>query len=66
MNALDGEVMKLIAQAIPLVAEQFKALVIYNDGSNFSAGANLGLALFAVNIAAWSEIEKLVGGGQMA
>jgi 3-hydroxyacyl-CoA dehydrogenase len=66
MNALDGDVMKLIVQAIPLVQEKYKALVIYNDADSFSAGANLGLALFAVNIAAWSEIEKLVAGGQMA
>jgi 3-hydroxyacyl-CoA dehydrogenase len=66
MNALDGEVMKLIGQAIPLVAEKFKGLVIYNEGSNFSAGANLGLAIFAMNIAAWGEIEKLVSGGQQA
>jgi 3-hydroxyacyl-CoA dehydrogenase len=66
MNALDGEVMKLIGKAIPLVQAQFKALVVYNEGSNFSAGANLGLALFALNIAAWSEIEKLVRGGQDA
>ncbi|MFC3098954.1 3-hydroxyacyl-CoA dehydrogenase/enoyl-CoA hydratase family protein [Alteraurantiacibacter palmitatis] len=66
MNALDNEVMKLIGEAIPLVAEKFKALVIYNEGTHFSAGANLGLALFAVNIAAWGEIEKLVSGGQAA
>jgi 3-hydroxyacyl-CoA dehydrogenase len=66
MNALDGDVMKLIGQAIPFVQKGFKALVIYNDGSNFSAGANLGLALFALNIAAWSEVEKLVAGGQKA
>lgn len=66
MNALDNDVMKLIGEAIPLVAEKFKALVIYNEGTHFSAGANLGLALFAVNIAAWSEIEKLVSGGQAA
>ena len=66
MNALDGEVMKLIGKAIPLVQAQYKALVVYNEGSNFSAGANLGLALFALNIAAWSEIEKLVRGGQDA
>ena len=38
-----------------------KALVIYNEGGNFSVGANLGLALFAANIAAWGEIENLVG-----
>ncbi|MFC3099889.1 3-hydroxyacyl-CoA dehydrogenase/enoyl-CoA hydratase family protein [Altererythrobacter lauratis] len=66
MNALDNEVMKLIGEAIPLVAEKFKAMVIYNEGTHFSAGANLGLALFAVNIAAWGEIEKLVSGGQQA
>ncbi|MGL1386115.1 hypothetical protein ACSTJO_00010, partial [Vibrio parahaemolyticus] len=51
---------------IPLVAGGFKALVIYNEGSAFSAGANLGLAMFAVNIAAWGEVEKLIAGGQMA
>lgn len=66
MNALDGDVMALIGKAIPLVQEKYKALVVYNEGSNFSAGANLGLALFALNIAAWGEIEKLVAGGQEA
>jgi 3-hydroxyacyl-CoA dehydrogenase len=64
MNALDAEVMKLIGMAIPLVAEKFKAMVIYNEGTHFSAGANLGLALFAMNIAAWGEIETLVSGGK--
>ena len=66
MNALDGEVMKLIGQAIGLVAKERKALVVYNEGTHFSAGANLGLALFAFNIAAFSEIEQLVQGGQFA
>ncbi|WP_157218645.1 3-hydroxyacyl-CoA dehydrogenase/enoyl-CoA hydratase family protein [Flavisphingomonas formosensis] len=66
MNALDGDVVALIQQAIPLVKASYKALVVYNEGSNFSAGANLGLALFAVNIAAWGEIEKLIAGGQQA
>ena len=66
MYALDGEVMKAIGLSIPIVSEKFKALVIYNEGSNFSAGANLGLAMFALNIAAWGEIDKLVAGGQEA
>ncbi|WP_404480419.1 3-hydroxyacyl-CoA dehydrogenase/enoyl-CoA hydratase family protein [Novosphingobium sp. BL-52-GroH] len=66
MNALDGDVMKLVVEAIGLVKAKYKALVVYNDADSFSAGANLGLALFAVNIAAWGEIEKLVAGGQMA
>ena len=66
MNALDENVAKLIQQAIPVVKEKFKALVVYNEGANFSAGANLGLAMFAVNIAAWSEIDKLIAAGQQA
>lgn len=66
MNALDQEILKLIGQAIPLVATKYKALVVYNEGSNFSVGANLGLALFAANIAGWSMIEELVQGGQQA
>ncbi|WOK37502.1 3-hydroxyacyl-CoA dehydrogenase/enoyl-CoA hydratase family protein [Sphingomonas sp. C3-2] len=66
MNAIDGEILKLIGQSIAVVQQRFKALVVYNEASNFSAGANLGLAMFAVNIAAWGEIEKLIGGGQMA
>jgi hypothetical protein len=57
--------MALIGKAIPLVQEKYKALVVYNEGSNFSAGANLGLPC-SLNIAAWGEIEKLVAGGQEA
>jgi len=66
MNALDEQVLSLLQKAIALVKSQYKALVIYNEGSNFSAGANLGLAMFAVNIAAWGEVDKLVVAGQQA
>ncbi len=66
MNALDDQVMKLIQQAIPLVKADYKALVVYNESSNFSAGANLGLAIFALNIAAWSEVDKTIKSGQDA
>jgi 3-hydroxyacyl-CoA dehydrogenase len=64
MNALDEQVLSLLQKTIALVKSQYKALVIYNEGSNFSAGANLGLAMFAVNIAAWGEVDKLVVAGQ--
>ena len=64
MNSLDADIMALLGETIGLVAARFKALVIYNEGTNFSAGANLGLALFAANVAAWEQIEQLVAGGQ--
>jgi 3-hydroxyacyl-CoA dehydrogenase len=63
-NSLDAETIALLGRTIPLVTAHYKALVIYNEGRNFSVGANLGLALFAANIAAWGEIEKLIAAGQ--
>ncbi|WP_417797548.1 FAD-dependent oxidoreductase [Terasakiella pusilla] len=64
MNSLDGDVMAMLNKSIREVRKNFKAMVIYNEGSNFSVGANLGLAIFAANIAAWGEIENLVETGQ--
>ena len=66
MNALDPDVMALLGKSIKLVKQKYKAMVVYNEGGNFSAGANLGLALFAANIAAWAEIEQTIAGGQEA
>lgn len=65
-NALDDKTLEMIGKAIEIVRDRFKALVIYNEGTNFSLGANIGLALFAANIAAWSELEKSVEAGQNA
>ena len=42
-----GESLALLKQSVEGLAKRgMKALVIYNEGENFSAGANLGLALF--------------------
>ncbi len=69
MNAIDETVFDLYAKTIKLIGDgtkDYKALVIYNEGSHFCAGANLGLAIFAMNIALWPQIESLVTGGQQA
>ena len=65
MNALDAGVFEIIGKAIEQIpVKGFHALIIYNEGDNFSVGVNLGLALFAANIAAWTEITKTVQQGQ--
>ncbi len=64
MNAMDPDILALMQQAIEIIQRDYKALVIYNEGSNYSVGANLGLLLFAANIAAWDQIEEMVEGGQ--
>jgi 3-hydroxyacyl-CoA dehydrogenase len=64
MNALDEGVLRMLASALALVdGERFVALVIYNDGENFSVGANIGLALFAANVAALADDRGLVAMG---
>ena len=60
-NSIDDGIITLLQDAI---MQSPKALVIYNEGSNFSVGANLGTALFAANIAAWGEIDKAISTGQ--
>jgi 3-hydroxyacyl-CoA dehydrogenase len=64
MNSIDSETFTLLAKALPIVGERFKALVLYNEGTNFSAGANLGYALFAINLAGWGQVDEMVSGGQ--
>jgi len=69
MNALDDQVFAAIHSVCDIIEESegvYKGLVVYNEGSVFSAGANLGLAMFAINIALWPQIEELVAGGQEA
>jgi 3-hydroxyacyl-CoA dehydrogenase len=63
-NSLDEAIMALLGKTIALVKKEHRALVIYNEGSNFSVGANLGLALFAANIAAWMQIDSMIATGQ--
>ena len=64
MNAIDPEVMKMIHRTLTIVPKKFKGLVVHNGAENFSVGVNLGLALYAANMAAWGEIEGLVKLGQ--
>ena len=66
LNTIDPEVLAIIKKAIDITGKDHKALVIYNEGDHFSAGANLGLALFAANTALWPMIEDMVAQGQKA
>ncbi|MDE0384582.1 MAG: 3-hydroxyacyl-CoA dehydrogenase NAD-binding domain-containing protein [Defluviicoccus sp.] len=66
MNALDPDIMALIGESVEIVGRDMTALVIHNEGGNFSVGMNLGLALFALNVGAWPMIEETLKGGQDA
>ena len=64
MNTLDQAVLELIGQALDVVPDRFAGLVIHNDGENFSAGANLGEALFAIGAGTWDRLAAATELGQ--
>jgi 3-hydroxyacyl-CoA dehydrogenase len=67
MNTFDEGIFDLLEQTIKKIGDgkkDYKALVVYNEGSNFSAGANLGVALFMINIAMWPQVEEFIARGQ--
>ncbi len=65
MNAMDPMNMEMLLNAVDMAeSEGMKGIVIGNDASNFCAGANLGLALFAANLAAWKDLEDFIALGQ--
>jgi len=56
MNTIGAEVIEGINKAIDLAESDYKGLVIYNDGDNFSAGANVGMIFM---MAAEQEYDEL-------
>ena len=66
MNAIDAEIIALVKQAAKLDKQGYKALIIGNDADNFSVGANIGIGLFAANMAMWPLLENGISEGQSA
>jgi len=64
MNSIDPDILSMIDTAVKIIPNKYKALVLYNEAENYSVGANIGLALFAANVAAWPQIEAMVKSGQ--
>ncbi len=64
MNSLNPFILSMIEKAIDLVPEGYRGLVIYNEASNFSVGANIGLLLIAMKLRAWFAVRYLVRRGQ--
>ena len=64
-NSIDMSTMQFLDKSIDVVSNSYKAMVIYNEGSMFSAGANVGEALFLGNIGLEIElVDKIVEYGQ--
>ena len=66
MNSIDTAITELMHESADWAERNARGLVIGNDGSNFSAGANIAMLLWAAKEGQWADIKKLVGGFQAA
>ena len=65
-NTIDPEVIEAIDRAVDIAESRFKGLVLYNEGENFSFGANLGLVAMAAMSGNFDDIGRLVRAYQAA
>ena len=66
-NAIDPLIINMMNEACDLVegsSGKYKALVIHNEGTDFSAGANIGIALEAAKAKEYGQIDDMVKTGQ--
>lgn len=66
MNALDFMTMRMIHKACDIIESEsgFRALVIHNEGDDFSVGANIGYGLYAAKLGLHFLVDKIVKQGQ--
>ena len=64
MNSLDPRTLSMVRKAIAIIPGRYKGLVVYNEGSNFSVGANIGLLMVAARLRLGFLIRWMVGKGQ--
>ena len=60
MNTIGGEVVAGVNKAIDLAEQDFRGLVIGNDGQQFSAGANLAMVFMMAIEQEWDEIDMAI------
>jgi 3-hydroxyacyl-CoA dehydrogenase len=60
MNTIGSEVIEGINKAISLAEQSYKGLVIFNEGTNFSAGANVGMIFMMAVEQEYDELNMLI------
>lgn len=60
MNTLGGEVVEAINKSIAIAEKDHKGLVIANEGTNFSVGANLAMLLMYAIEQEYDEIDMMI------
>jgi 3-hydroxyacyl-CoA dehydrogenase len=66
MNAIGADAIQMLHAGVQEASQNFQALVVGNNASHFSAGANLMLLLLEAQEQNWDEIDLMVRGFQGA
>ena len=66
MNAIGDDVLAMVHKAVRRAETEGQGLVIANQGTNFSVGANLALLVMAIAEGAWDEVGLTVSAFQKA
>jgi len=64
LNAIDTDFMVMVDEALERLESDFDALVIGNQGQDFSVGANVGVMVIAASQGMWDQLEEAVLVGQ--
>ncbi len=64
LNTLDADAFELLNRSIDHVVKYQRAMVIYSDATNFSAGVNLRALLAPARAGDWKQLEAVVELGQ--
>jgi 3-hydroxyacyl-CoA dehydrogenase len=66
MNSLGDDQISLIRAGVEETSKNFEAMIVANQGENFSVGANLMLVLLAAQEEEWEELEAAINRFQQA
>jgi 3-hydroxyacyl-CoA dehydrogenase len=66
MNSIGGDILDMVGKAVAEVDKNFDGLVVGNQGTHFSAGANLMLILLEAQEQNWEDIDLVIRGFQNA
>jgi 3-hydroxyacyl-CoA dehydrogenase len=66
MNAIGEDVISMIYAGLAETEKNFEAMIVANDGENFSVGANLMMVLLAAQEGEWDELSRTVARFQQA
>jgi 3-hydroxyacyl-CoA dehydrogenase len=66
MNAIGGDIIDMVGKALVEVEKNFDGLVVGNQGTNFSVGANLMMVLLEAQEQNWEDLDLMVRAFQNA